>query len=291
MSCVGNLTDKNPSNWTAAGCPLPTMMHLERRAGKDKPVIEKALVELDGGMFKAYEAVRDKWAYLDAYNSPGPIQFKGPASDELNFMVLPPNIPDLVAMTAEFEALENSGKRFSRKYELLSELSQSRVKDVCQIPSMFEKGHFSVTATKKAFPQTDLVRDKMDTEFPSLKTETNANYFVEIQDDLLTNTRFSDNNAELTEFNRKMLSINKSTPQKIGLVYMGRQAPGGNNVVDGLLRFQAQRENVELIGFINGVNGLMANDSEVMTRENFANYINLGGYDYIGRGCDEIRTP
>ena len=87
------------------------------------------------------------------------------------------------------------------------------------------------------------------------------------------------------------LSINKSTPQKIGLVYMGRQAPGGNNVVDGLLRFQAQRENVELIGFINGVNGLMANDSEVMTRENFANYINLGGYDYIGRGCDEIRNP
>ena len=73
MSCVKNLTDKNPSNWTAAGCPLPTMMHLERRAGKDKPVIEKALVELDGGMFKAYEAVRDKWAYLDAYSSPGPI--------------------------------------------------------------------------------------------------------------------------------------------------------------------------------------------------------------------------
>jgi len=72
---------------------------------------------------------------------------------------------------------------------------------------------------------------------------------------------------------------------------MGRQAPGGNNVVDGLLRYQAQRQNVELIGFINGVDGLMANDYEVMTKENFANYINLGGYDYIGRGADEIRTP
>ena len=92
MSCVNNLTDKDPSNWTASGCPLPTMMHLERRHGKDKPVIEKALVELDGGMFKAYEAVRDKWAYLDCYISPGPIQFKGAASDELNFMVLPPVI-------------------------------------------------------------------------------------------------------------------------------------------------------------------------------------------------------
>ena len=41
-----------------------------------------------------------------------------------------------------------------------------------------------------------------------------------------------------------MLSVNKDAPQKIGLVFMGRQAPGGNNVVDGLLRYQAQRSNV-----------------------------------------------
>ena len=87
MSCVKNLTDKNPQNWIAAGCPLPKMMGIERRKGKDKPVIQKALVELDGQMFKAYEAVRDRWAYLDAYISIGPIQFKGPGSDEINFMV------------------------------------------------------------------------------------------------------------------------------------------------------------------------------------------------------------
>ena len=92
MSCVKNLTEKDPSKWTAAGCPLPTMMHLEKRHGKDKPVIEKALVKLDGGMYKAYEAVREKWAYLDCYQSPGPIQFKGAASDELNFMVAEPDI-------------------------------------------------------------------------------------------------------------------------------------------------------------------------------------------------------
>ena len=73
------------------------MMHIERRAGKDKPVIKKALVELDGPMFKAYEAVRDKWAYIDCYISPGPIQFVGAASDELNFMVKAPDIAELVA--------------------------------------------------------------------------------------------------------------------------------------------------------------------------------------------------
>jgi pyrophosphate--fructose-6-phosphate 1-phosphotransferase len=73
MSCVKNLSDRDPKNWVAAGCPLPTMMGIERRKGKDKPVITKALVELDGLMFNAYAAVRDKWAYLDAYISIGPI--------------------------------------------------------------------------------------------------------------------------------------------------------------------------------------------------------------------------
>jgi diphosphate--fructose-6-phosphate 1-phosphotransferase len=73
MSCVKNLGDPNPSNWIAAGCPLPSMMGIERRKGKDKPVITKALVRLDGGMFKCYEALRTRWAFLDCYQSPGPI--------------------------------------------------------------------------------------------------------------------------------------------------------------------------------------------------------------------------
>ena len=67
MSCIKNLGDENPKNWIAAGCPLPSMMGVERRHGKDKPVITKALVKLDGGMFKCLCAVRKKWAYLDCY--------------------------------------------------------------------------------------------------------------------------------------------------------------------------------------------------------------------------------
>lgn len=103
------------------------MMGVERRKGKDKPVITKALVELDGGMFKAYEAVREKWAYLDCYQSPGPIQFKGAASDELNFMVLPPVISELVAETEAREKLENSKNRLLSDPALYSELSRSRL--------------------------------------------------------------------------------------------------------------------------------------------------------------------
>lgn len=91
MSCVKNLEDPDCQNWIAAGCPLVNMMHLERRKGKDVPVIKKALVELDSDLFKAYEAVRDKWAYLDCYTPPGPIQFEGAASKNINYLIKPPN--------------------------------------------------------------------------------------------------------------------------------------------------------------------------------------------------------
>ena len=73
MSCIKNLGNPDPRNWIAAGCPLLSMMGVERRHGKDKPVITKALVELDGPMFKCLQAVRRKWGYLDCYQSPGPI--------------------------------------------------------------------------------------------------------------------------------------------------------------------------------------------------------------------------
>ena len=54
-------------------------MNMERRNGKMKPVIRKALVELDGKPFQAFAAVRDTWAHETAYVYPGPIQYWGPA--------------------------------------------------------------------------------------------------------------------------------------------------------------------------------------------------------------------
>jgi pyrophosphate--fructose-6-phosphate 1-phosphotransferase len=55
------------------------MMNMERRHGKDKPVIKKALTELDGAPFKTYAEHRDVWALEDAYTYPGPIQYFGPS--------------------------------------------------------------------------------------------------------------------------------------------------------------------------------------------------------------------
>lgn len=78
MSSVRNLKD-DAKNWIPGGIPITQMMNMERRHGKDKPVIKKALVELDGIPFKTYLANRNKWAIETSYNYPGPIQYFGPS--------------------------------------------------------------------------------------------------------------------------------------------------------------------------------------------------------------------
>lgn len=73
-------------------------------------------------------------------------------------------------------------------------------------------------------------------------------------------------------------------------MYLGRQAAGANNVVDGLLRFAAGRGNTEIIGFMNGVEGLYSKNFSVLKEDDYKNYRNLGGIDFIGRGSDELRS-
>ncbi len=70
---------KPASQWRAGGVPLTMMMNMERRHGKEKPVIQKALVDLKGKPFRTFAAAREKWAKEDSFTSPGPIQFWGPA--------------------------------------------------------------------------------------------------------------------------------------------------------------------------------------------------------------------
>ena len=77
MAIVKNTTAP-ADEWVAGGVPITMMMNMERRNGEMKPVIRKALVELDGNPFKAFAAVRDKWAKEASYVYPGPIQYWGP---------------------------------------------------------------------------------------------------------------------------------------------------------------------------------------------------------------------
>ena len=79
MAIVKNTTAP-ADQWKAGGVPITMMMNMERRNGEMKPVIRKALVELDGAPFKTFAAQREKWAKETCYVYPGPIQYWGPSS-------------------------------------------------------------------------------------------------------------------------------------------------------------------------------------------------------------------
>lgn len=77
LSKISNLSAP-ASEWVAGGMPITKMMNIERRHGEDKPVIRKALVELDGAPFKYFEAHREEWAENTCFVYPGAIQYYGP---------------------------------------------------------------------------------------------------------------------------------------------------------------------------------------------------------------------
>jgi pyrophosphate--fructose-6-phosphate 1-phosphotransferase len=78
LSKISNLS-KPADQWVAGGMPITKMMNMERRNGEDKPVIRKALVELDGKPFRYFEAHRAEWASETCYTYPGAIQYYGPS--------------------------------------------------------------------------------------------------------------------------------------------------------------------------------------------------------------------
>ena len=78
LSKISNLS-KPANEWVAGGMPITKMMNIERRHGEDKPVIKKALVELDGAPFKYFEERRAEWAVDTCFVYPGAIQYYGPS--------------------------------------------------------------------------------------------------------------------------------------------------------------------------------------------------------------------
>jgi len=76
MCALKGLT-RNVENWVPFGIPITSLLNMEERGGRPKPVIQKALVDLEGGPFKRFDRVRDNWRLGDEFHFPGPIQFYG----------------------------------------------------------------------------------------------------------------------------------------------------------------------------------------------------------------------
>ncbi|KAI3828066.1 hypothetical protein L1987_02161 [Smallanthus sonchifolius] len=87
ISSVGNL-GAPVEDWTVGGTALTSLMNVERRHGKFKPVIKKAMVELEGAPFKKFASMRNDWSLKNRYINPGPVQFVGPTSKVINHTLM-----------------------------------------------------------------------------------------------------------------------------------------------------------------------------------------------------------
>ena len=79
MAVLNHLID-TPEEWQAGGAPITMMLNMERRSGKMKPVIKKALVDLEGAPYRHLQRYRKEWAEETSYIYPGPIQYFGPSA-------------------------------------------------------------------------------------------------------------------------------------------------------------------------------------------------------------------
>mmetsp|Transcript_11455 Transcript_11455/g.9861 ORF Transcript_11455/g.9861 Transcript_11455/m.9861 type:complete len:539 (-) Transcript_11455:1171-2787(-) len=166
MSVVRNL-DKTPEEWVSGGCPLTTMMNVERRKGKDVPVIKKALVELDGPLFKLFAEERTKWREHDFFRSPGPIQFE--FNLDYPFLVKAPN-PNQLYMKDSLKSYADKNLPFARIYpeSNVSPLCLERSQYVPEIPSHLRKSNFKVIVSSEVEYMNEETKNLARKEYPLL---------------------------------------------------------------------------------------------------------------------------
>lgn len=252
MSVVGNLTAP-AEDWTPAGCPITHMMNIERRKGKDVPVIKKFLVEMSSPLFKNFARVRDEWKVKDLYRNPGPIQYEGSTADAITFFLDHPTADYLLPEVPETKCVVPKS---------LSVMS----------PFQIDRLHYRppVSATLANLRTRAIVAKKC--EFPDQHTERYVRRSFPLQSERHSSRAYAVEPCE---------SAPMSGSQRVGVVLVGQQVPGAMNVVQGLFE-RLQLTGSQLVGF-KGITGLLECKSLVVEKDELALYINQGGFEMLGR--------
>jgi len=260
--------------WQCGGVPITSLCVIERRKGKNKPVIKKALVELDGAMsqpYAAYMKIRSELRVVDAYNVPGPIQYDmkdcksstdipitlqlelGKDSAPLNKIASPKKMGDFLYIPQSVESR--------------SELQQWRMKRQHQVPaSLLEK---SISAVQIS--------------------EVNATMCAE-QDMSYMRKFFSSIEAPLLELKASEGRTPIPADQRIGVVFCGRQAPGCHDVLCGMVDVLQTSKGSKVFGFVGGTHGLLDKQVVELTPELCKAYAGTGGLELLGRTVDRMKS-
>lgn len=278
MSVVSNLSE-DPEHWKVGGYPLVTMMNVEKRKGKDVPVIKKALVELNGPIFKFFASEREKWALGDYYCPPGPIQFEKPG--RCPFLVKPPSHEEFYLKISKKYDPKNQPYSCVDPSINLGPLGLEKAKEAKTLPYFLDKGEYDIYLGGKLDFVDDDTRESSNEVYKNVVTNKNAMRYVEIV------PRGQVNKSAISE--DFVLVERGKTGLRIGVMFSGRQAPGGHAVIEGLLTF-AQKNKGNLYGFVDGTKGLLEGRAVEVTDDNFEYYRSQGGFHFLGRSFDKLRN-
>lgn len=260
--------------WQCGGVPITSLCVIERRKGKEKPVIKKALVEMEGVLsqpYRAYSKIRDQLRILDAYNVPGPVQYCMDtcrvATDipitlqlELGKELLPlPEYPSPVMMGEFLYSPQPAAAR--------SELQQWRSTRAHRVPT-------SLAGMMLAAVQVCEVSAAMCAE----------------QDMSYVRKYFPSLEKPLVELKPTEEKVPRQEDQRIGVVFSGRQAPGCHDVLCGMVDMLRSCSGGKVLGFVGGTQGLFGKHAIELTPELCKAYAGTGGLELIGRTVDRLKS-
>jgi len=259
------------NEWQCGGVPITSLCIIERRKGKDKPVIRKALVELDGELsqpYAAYQKMRSTLRLADAYSVPGPIQFdmqKCEASKDLP-ITLRLELGELLPPLTEIPAAKKMGGYLyiPQPLEARSALQQWRAQRKNLLPLALQEQCMASVALKKGpatMPDGDYVR-----KF------------------------FSNPDAPLLEANATDGKEQVIEKQCIGVVFCGRQAPGCHDLLCGMVDMLKSSPGSKVLGLVGGTHGFFDKQAVELTPELCAAYKGTGGLELLGRTVDRIKS-
>eukprot|EP01041_Mallomonas_annulata_P009984 gene9985-20762_t len=257
ISSVTNLTAP-VSEWNCGGVPITMLCHMEKRHGHMKPVIKKALVELDGEPFKWFSAQRADWAVYDLYRSPGPLQFFGDA-----------NSVEL-CITLTLELMKQDARMLPANLEAAKSIQNQALKFSPFTNAPLIGAGATILSTEQV--SRSIYRPSLLPVFTNGTTTTTTQggegSVVQI---------VSGSGADKSSL-------------KIGVVFAGAVAPGMHDIVSGLFDSLAGSSGSSLVGFVGGVTGLINNVIVPITAEKVATYRGQGGCELLGQSVEIIDT-
>jgi 6-phosphofructokinase len=281
--CSVTSLDADVSQWQCGGVPVTMMCHMERRHGHMKPVIKKALVELQGRPFQIFDSQRSKWGIYDLYRNPGPIQFysiNGKVSLELPITLMLELNGEDKRMLEQSTLLAREQQDIAKSFGSFNyspvvgdanttlssfQIERSKFKpQLCPSLAGSRRKCVMMQATQSANVSD---REKLKVFFPH--TYGSSLIRVERDDDVDSPTSYP--------------------PQKIGIVFCGRQSPGAHDIVAGIL--DSLSEGSAFYGFVGGTDGLINGHSIEITHEIMEHYRCQGGFDLLFRTYDRLDRP